>query len=233
MGLVDHPVDRPLRIGMLLHSPVGADVDAPTEHTFHETVKLLTDLGHEVIPTEIPVDNQFKEDFCHLYATGGFIVHRLGKYAFGSNYDPEALTDLTKGLSREFAARPGKTLGAIRRLRRTAVEYAATFEHIDVFLSPVVSKVAPPIGHLGMDLPYDILFPRVIDWACYTPYCNATGGPSISLPLGHDNTTNLPVGMLFSAAHGQERLLLELALQLETAKPWARIQDAPALGASR
>ncbi|MBI1318317.1 MAG: amidase [Candidatus Hydrogenedens sp.] len=220
MGLVDRPLERPLRIGMLLESPVGAEVDEATQRTFHETVALLTSLGHEVIPAAIPADEQFKEDFCHLYATGGFIVDRIGRFAFGPNYDAAALTDLTKGLSRAFSARPGRTLGAMRRLRRSAADYAILFQDIDVMLSPVVSKLAPPIGVLGMDLPYEVLFPRVIDWACYTPYCNATGGPSISLPLGRDVATNLPVGMLFSAAHGQDKLLLELALQLEEAKPW-------------
>lgn len=224
MGLTERPINRPLRIGTLLHSPVGTHVDEPTQRTFHETVALWTSLGHELVPAEIPLDESFKDDFCHLYATGGFIVDRFGRLAFGPTYDRKALTDLTKGLSQEFSKRPGKTIGAMHRLRRSAVAYAALFEKLDVFFLPVVSTIPPPIGHLGMDLAYDVLFPRVIDWACYTPYCNATGGPSLSLPLGHDNATNLPVGMLFSAAHGDDKLLLELGLQLESAKPWAKIQ---------
>jgi amidase len=34
----------------------------------------------------------------------------------------------------------------------------------------------------------------------------------------------MPVGMMFSAPIGHERRLLELAYELEGAKPWARIQ---------
>ena len=52
--------------------------------------------------------------------------------------------------------------------------------------------------------------------------------PAISLPLGHDAGTNLPVGMMFSAATGRERLLLELALALEEARPFASLADLPA-----
>jgi amidase len=83
-----------------------------------------------------------------------------------------------------------------------------------------VAQRTPPIGYLGTDLPFDVLFPRVEQWACFTPYANATGGPSISLPLGFDGPTNLPVGIMFSADLGNEKLLLELALQLEQASPW-------------
>jgi amidase len=36
----------------------------------------------------------------------------------------------------------------------------------------------------------------------------------------------MPVGIHFAADLGQERTLLELAFELEAAKPFARIQDA-------
>ena len=75
-----------------------------------------------------------------------------------------------------------------------------------------------------MDLPYDTLIPRVMEWLHFTPLANAAGTPAISLPLGHDAETNLPIGMMFSAHFGQERILLELALQLEEAQPWGSVQ---------
>lgn len=223
VGLVDHPVDRPLRIGTLLESPAGAAVDSPTRETFNETLKLLTSLGHEVVPVQIPADEQLVKDFCHYWALLGFLVERAGRLLFDPSFNRDALTDLTRGLSREFRSNRWSTLGVIRRLRNSSIAYEQIFKNLDVFLSPVVAQLPPPLGHLGMDLPYDILFPRVVDWACYTGYCNVAGAPSVSLPLGHDEATNLPIGMLFSAAIGNERLLLELALQLEAAKPWTTI----------
>jgi amidase len=61
---------------------------------------------------------------------------------------------------------------------------------------------------------------RLEQWVSFTPLANATGMPSLSLPLGHDADTGLPVGVLFTASGGQDALLLELGLQLEEARPF-------------
>jgi amidase len=52
-----------------------------------------------------------------------------------------------------------------------------------------------------------------------TALFNQTGQPSISLPLCWSQN-NLPLGMMFSAAFGNDGLLLSLAGQLEKAQPW-------------
>ena len=50
----------------------------------------------------------------------------------------------------------------------------------------------------------------------------ATGDPAVSLPLA-TTAAGLPQGMMLAAGWGQEDTLLELALELEQAAPWARI----------
>ncbi|GAC1645428.1 MAG: hypothetical protein NVS4B6_18890 [Mycobacterium sp.] len=64
---------------------------------------------------------------------------------------------------------------------------------------------------------------RLLDWVLFTPLQNATGDPAISLPLG-ESASGLPVGMMISGVVGQEVRLLELAYELEEARPFARIQ---------
>jgi amidase len=53
---------------------------------------------------------------------------------------------------------------------------------------------------------------------------NVTGEPAISLPLAQ-TAAGLPAGMMLSTTIGAEARLLELAYELEEARPWARIQD--------
>ena len=68
------------------------------------------------------------------------------------------------------------------------------------------------------------MFDRLVRYAAFTPLHNAAGAPAISLPLGQ-TSDGLPIGVHFSALHGDERTLLEIAYELEDARPFARIQD--------
>ena len=63
-------------------------------------------------------------------------------------------------------------------------------------------------------------FERVINYVGYTPLQNVAGAPAMSVPLSW-SPAGLPIGAHFSAAKGQERTLLELAYELELARPWA------------
>ena len=65
---------------------------------------------------------------------------------------------------------------------------------------------------------------RILEWIAFTPIQNATGDPAISLPMG-STSTGLPVGVQLAAARGYDRRLVEVAYELEQARPFARIQD--------
>jgi amidase len=57
-------------------------------------------------------------------------------------------------------------------------------------------------------------------YVAYTPVFNVAGMPAMSVPLAW-NAQNLPIGSQFAAKAGDERTLLELAYELEKARPWA------------
>jgi amidase len=177
---------------------------------------------------ELPITEQFAEDFITFWSFLAWLVSSTSRFTIDSTFDKSRLTDVMTGLSKQSFRRFHKVPGAIARLRRTHADYSSIFKDWDVVVSPTVAQLTPPIGHLGMDLPFDVLFPRVEQWACFTPYANVTGGPSISLPLGFDEPTNLPVGIMFGANLDNEKLLLELALQLEQAAPWRLVSGAAA-----
>ena len=63
-------------------------------------------------------------------------------------------------------------------------------------------------------------FTRAAEFVPFTPICNVTGQPAISLPL-YWNSEGLPVGTHFVGRFGDEATLFRLAAQLEQARPWA------------
>jgi amidase len=220
LGEVTRPTNRRLRVGAFVETPTGAVVDAATRQTFDETVALLGELGHDVVPIDPPVDEAFAEDFIHFWSMLAYFTHSFGKVLFDKSFDPTKLTPLTEGLSARFRRKAANTPGAILRLRRAAAEYEELFGQLDVVLTPTLAHLPPELGHLGTDQHFDVLFPRVEQWVGFTPLANVTGAPAISLPLGFDDASNLPVAMMFSGAMGADGLLLQLALQLEAARPF-------------
>ena len=226
MGLMDRPIARPLRIAAVDSIPQMGQVDGVVQAAFDDTIALLEDLGHRVTPIEPPIAPTFADDFLQLYQLFGAATVKVGRQVWGPAFERELLTEFTEGLGAAFGANWHSAPGLVRRLRNTRKELVARTLGYDVVMSPTVAQIPPLLGHLGMDLTYDVLFPRVMDWAHFTPLANAAGTPSISLPLAHDVDTNLPIGIMFNGSYGQERTLLELALQLEAARPWPTLTDA-------
>src|SRR5581483_7170953 len=110
----------------------------------------------------------------------------------------------------------------LRRAHRHTARFAQTY---DVVLTPTLADETPPVGYLDPTADYQQIIGRLEDWVAFTPLHNVTGEPAISLPLA-TSANELPVGMMFSAPIGAETRLLELAYELEEARPWPRIQDA-------
>jgi amidase len=225
IGLVTSPVTRRLNVAVVDESIGDRRPDAVTQRELAKTVALLESLGHSVKPITAPVPDQFVQDFIDTWALGAMLVYRFGALVF-RGMDRSQVTDLTRYLSSTMTARK---LLSMRTVAKRMASYQQLMEDtftehgIDLILSPTLAHPAIKLGEMGMDLPGKDVFERMQEWAIFTPVANASGGPAITLPLGHDDVNNLPIGMLFWARHGQDKLLLQLAYELEAAAPWKRI----------
>jgi amidase len=90
----------------------------------------------------------------------------------------------------------------------------------DLLLTPTLGEPPPELGVLDTpDEPF-VGFGRAATFTPYTPVCNQTGQPAISVPIAQ-GTDGLPVGVHLVGDYGREDLLLAVAAQLEAAAPWS------------
>ena len=222
VGDVTRPGRQRLRIAVCTHSVAREASPEVSELTF-KTSALLEELGHRVSVIDNPVPHRFMDDFLLYWSFLAFALVRGGRRSFGKSFDRDKLDNLTLGLERYAARKLHRLPLAIARLARIRQITGRTMSTFDVLLTPTLADVTPRIGHLDPTAEYQQIIDRLVEWVAFTPLQNATGEPSISLPLAH-SASGLPVGMMFSAPVGHDARLLELAYELEEARPWRRIQ---------
>ena len=183
------------------------------------TAALCEQLGHHVEQITFPYPAQIGHDFIAYWGMMAFYLNRCGRLLAGKGFDRNLLEPLTLDLGKYFRQHMRETPGIISRLRGFSSTYAGLFDNHDLLLSPVIGRVPPKLGELGPEQPFDAILEQFRQYYCYTPPQNVSGGPAISLPLQRSRE-GLPIGMQFAAAHGKDRLLLELAIELEQAAPW-------------
>ncbi|TWP37895.1 amidase [Leekyejoonella antrihumi] len=225
MGLVDQPIDRPLRIGIMVDSPVAPPSDPQTRAAVEDLGHLLESLGHQVEPYTLPLTDSFQDDFSDYWKLLALLASRLGPLMFGKAFDRELLEPLTLGLAKGGRRSLLRAPIYLPRLLATGITSRREFHRgPEVVLTPVLTQTTYRLGHFSPDLDPDEHFQRLLDLCGFTPLANAAGTPAISLPTGSTDDGR-PIGTMLSATHGAEPLLLRLALQIEQAQPWRRIQD--------
>ena len=223
IGDVTHPGKQRLRIAVCTQS-ITREASPEVRELTLKTAALLEELGHKVTMIDNPVPPQFVDDFLLYWAFLAFALVRGGRRSFGQSFDRTRLDNLTLGLERHASRKLHRLPTAIARLRRSRRITERLSRTYDVVLMPTLADVTPPIGHLDPTADYEQIIDRLIEWVSFTPLQNATGEPAISLPLA-ESASGLPVGMMFAAPVGHEARLLELAYELEEARPWQRIHS--------
>jgi amidase len=224
VGDVTRPV-RARRTVALLTEGIGVSATPEVEKLTLETADLMESLGHRVERIEQPVPASFKDDFLLYWSSLATLAVTTGRAAHGSSWDRSRLDNLTLGLDRHCRRHLHRLPGATRRLRRSSGLARDLHGRYDVVLTPTLARETPEIGWLDPTQDYETIMGRLLQWVAWTPMHNATGAPAVSLPLAM-TAAGLPQGMMLAAGHGREALLLELAYELEEARPWPLLRDA-------
>lgn len=225
------PVERPflrevdrapgkLRIALQTRPFSGVPVDDDCTAAVESAAKLLKELGHAVEPA-VPEVDWPELSLAHwvLVATN----LRLTVLSMNGGREPDrGELDTVVQEAVDFArSLPGEAYPkAVRAIHRHGRRMATFHETYDVLMSPTTAKPAVLLGPQHTNNP-DLAAYRqaILGFAPFTSPANHSGQPSMSVPL-HWTAAGVPVGVLFSAAFGNEALLFQLAGQLERARSW-------------
>jgi amidase len=182
-----------------------------------DAANLCADLGHTVVEAKPMLDGQqVVEGFTTVWTAGLAATLKM----IGAQKDQvEHITWALNEIGSRYSA--ADYILALQTIQRLSRDIARFFEDYEVLLTPTLAQPPVPLG--AFDSPADNPlqgYQRAAEFIPFTPICNLTGQPAMSVPLFW-NAENLPVGAHFIGRFGDEATLFRLAAQLETARPWA------------
>jgi amidase len=216
---------RSLRIAWTTTPASGEKIDPECEKAVQKTVSLLQELGHTLLEDRPSYDWDAFLENVHIIWTSytAASVDGLAKLV-GRKPGPDNLEAVTLACYED-----GKRYTAVNLLDAMAHgnlisrDVGRFFQNVDVFLSPTITRPPVLLGELNQNRKgmTAIEWTRQVFTYCpFTPIFNSTGQPAMSLPL-HWTANNVPVGVQVAGRFGDESTLLQLAAQLEQARPWS------------
>jgi len=213
-----------LRIGLIAHNPFGTgDIHPDCVAASRDAARLLESLGHtveEAYPAAIAQPDLIGQ-FTTLWSVTlvynlRYWERKVGREITAGDVEPLTwtLAEMGRAVSAPDYVDAQHVVGELAR--ELALWFASGY---DLLLSPTLGEPPVPLGVFSTpDEPF-LGFIRAGTFVPFTPLANMAGTPAISLPLSW-NADGLPVGSQLMAAYGREDLLLQVASQLEAARPW-------------
>jgi amidase len=212
-----------LRIAFMTAAPTGVPISADCIAAVNDAAKLCIELGHEVEEAAPQFNGEvFSNAFMTIWSAGIAWMAESLSLAIGRKVaqdEVEPGTWVLMEMGRKQSA-PAYLL-AVQTLQVYSRRIAQFMEKYDLILTPTLAEPPLPLGSFD-STPEDPLagMRRAFLFVPFTPICNATGQPAMSVPL-YWNNEGLPVGTHFIGRFGEEATLFRLASQLEAARPWA------------
>ena len=214
-----------LRVAILNTDFMGNAVHKECRHAVDLTADSLRQLGHHVSTWSSPLGDDVKDmmlAWTKIVAAGTLLSVRYKKDI--ETVTPNDVDGVTYG-----AMQLGKTvsgadyLQSINTVHAFGRKMARLLEEFDILVSPTLAEPPAKTGRFK-PVNSDFLDYRsgpdgVFAYSPYTAIFNASGQPAMSLPL-YWTPEDLPVGVHFAAAYGNDEMLVSLARQLEQAMPW-------------
>src|SRR3954447_18463313 len=212
-----------LRVGMTTANPLGVEPETEYVRGMESAGGLLADLGHDVVEVSPPFPGR---DVLELFvkAFGPLVSLGIGYGEYLASRPPtdDDIEPLSRAVMERSRAMPSVAyLAAVAQLQALARGIVAAFAYYDLLLTPALAERPLAIGEcngLG-DAPMEDLA-RSGRFTPYTALFNVTGQPALSLPVGFGED-GLPTAVQLIGRPLSEDTLLQVAAQVENARPWA------------
>jgi amidase len=211
-----------LRIAFFAEAPLGTPIQADCVAAVEDAAKLLADLGHEVVNTAPAINGEMMwKSFMAIWAAGvtwtiQSMSQVLGRMPAVGELEPATVA--LDEMGKKVAA--SDYLLSVQYFQILGRQIAEFMKNYDVLLTPTLGSAPLPLGSFA-STPEDAMAGMHVatEFVPFTPICNATGQPAMSIPL-YWNAEGLPIGTHFMGRYGDEATLYRLAAQLEQARPW-------------
>lgn len=198
---------NPLRIAFVTALPPLGAANPVCQQAVHQTVQLLSELGHRVEEIGCLDLGDLIEPFTTVWQAGVAVAEI-----------PEALLQpMNRWLRSRTGSEIGDYLKAVAQLQVIARRIVAVFDAVDVLVLPTYMHQPILVGEWANLTPEETL-EKIIHWIAPCPPFNVSGQPAIAIPTGFD-TNGLPVSVQLVGRPAAEATLIALAAQLEAAKP--------------
>jgi amidase len=207
-----------LRIGVLTDPPLeGMDVDPACRTAVDIAVRTLESADHHVVDTTLPLPptDELLATFTTIWKVAASGIALV---------DPDRVEPHNRALrSAARAIDSWAYAQGVRKAQQLSRHIVEGFvDRFDLLVTPTLACLPPPVGfwRAGTDEEPLMALLNSYPMAVFTSLFNVTGQPAISIPVHHDDATDLPVGVQVVAAPWREDLLLQVSRTLELAHPW-------------
>ena len=223
---------RPLRVAVLLQSPVGEEVSKDSVDAVMKVANFFENHGHSVtLLQKDPVDGiALQKGFYIISAVETALMFQNIERQLGRQVTRDDMELMTWAIYRSGLDISGMEYSKVASSWDSyAYQMAQLHEQYDVLLLPAVANAAPSLVPYELSADLQSKLSRIDDftkdqkqqllWEMFeesvadTPFTqrfNITGQPAISLPV-HHTKDGLPIGVQLAAAKGREDLLLQIA----------------------
>lgn len=212
-----------LRIAFTTAAPSGVTIHPDCVSAVNDAARLCSDLGHEVVDASPKLDGELMAPmFMTVWSAGCTWTIDGAALAMKRQPTPEDFEPGTWALYQMGLKQTGSGyMMALNWIQAASRDVARFMLDYDVWLTPTLGEPPLPLGSFDSPAEHPMAgMARAVQFVPFTPVCNMTGQPAMSVPLFW-NDQGLPVGTHFVGRFGDEATLFRLAAQLEAARSWA------------